>query len=54
MHTTKAWAEVQAEVERGRSLPYNLFRLRAVIAAVLLAAFSVLLTWRAPQETPAA
>jgi hypothetical protein len=54
LHTTKAWAEVQAEVERGRSLPYNLFRLRAVIAAVLLAAFSVLLTWRAPEELPAA
>jgi len=53
LHTTKAWAEVQAEVERSRSLPYNLFRLRAVIAAVLLAAFSVLLTWRAPEELPA-
>jgi len=53
LHTTKAWAAVQAEVERGRSLPYNLFRLRAVIAAVLLAAFSVLLTWRAPEELPA-
>ena len=54
LHTTKAWAEAQAEVERGRSLPHTLFRLRAVIAAVLLAAFSVFLTWRAPEELPAA
>jgi len=53
LHTTKAWAEVQAEVERSRSLTNNLFRLRAVVAAVLLAAFSVLLTWRAPEELPA-
>ncbi|MDP6780021.1 MAG: hypothetical protein QGI83_24920, partial [Candidatus Latescibacteria bacterium] len=53
LHTTKAWAAVQAEVESSRSLFNNLFRLRAVIAAVLLAAFSVLLTWRAPEELPA-
>ena len=53
LHTTKAWAEAQAEVERGRSLLDNLFRLRVVIAAVLLVAFSVLLTWRAPEELPA-
>ncbi len=53
LHTTKAWAAVQAEVESSRSLFKNLFRLRAVIAAVLLAAFSVLLTWRAPEELPA-
>jgi hypothetical protein len=45
---------VQDEVESSRSLPYNLFRLRVVIAAVLLVAFSVLLTWRAPEELPAA
>ena len=48
-----AWAHVQDEVESSRSLPNNLFRLRAVIAAVLLAAFSVILTWRAPEELSA-
>lgn len=50
LHTTKAWANAQAET---RSLPHTLFRLRAVIAAVLLAAFSVFLTKRAPEELPA-
>jgi hypothetical protein len=54
LHTTKAWAETQAELESDRSLPHDLFRLRAVIAAVLLAAFSVILTWHAPKELPAA
>ncbi|MDE0903520.1 MAG: hypothetical protein OSB42_02725 [Planctomycetota bacterium] len=47
-------ANAQAKIERSRSLPRTLFRLRAVIAAVLLAAFSVLLTKRAPEELPAA
>jgi hypothetical protein len=51
LHTTKAWANTQP---RPRSLPHTLFRLRAVIAAVLLAAFSVFLTKRAPEELPAA
>lgn len=51
LHTTKAWANTQP---RPRSLPQTLFRLRAVIAAVLLAAFSVFLTKRAPEELPAA
>jgi|GEM_PF-6029218 hypothetical protein len=40
-------ANAQAKIERSRSLPRTLFRLRAVIAAVLL-------TKRSPEELPAA
>ena len=39
---------------RAPSVLHTLFRLCAVIAAVLLAAFSVFLTKRAPEELPAA
>lgn len=54
LHATMAWAAAQPEIESSRSLPHALFRLRAVTAAVLMAAFSVLLTKRAPEDLPAA
>lgn len=47
-----AFSTYRDNIECDRSFPYNL-DLRAVIAAVLLAAFSVLSPWPAPEELPA-
>jgi hypothetical protein len=45
LHTLPGWKAAEPKLSND---------LRVLIASVLMAAFSVILTWRAPKETPAA
>jgi hypothetical protein len=45
LHTLPGWKAAEPKLSND---------LRVLIASVLMAAFSVILTWRASQETPAA